>query len=124
MQILVATDTGMMMRLMYGKTSIVLAHASDPHIEQQFVEAGRLQPTDLLAFPWQRDPRTPLVEALHPSWIHFTAGYHTKEPVRLTYTERAIGGAKLSHSRIDGMVIWVSDGRRSWVETPDKVTTP
>ncbi len=120
MQILVADDASTIMRLVYRNTSVVLAHASDPHIEEQLLKAGRLHRTDLLAFPWQRDPRTPLVEALHPTWIHFTAGYHTKQPVRLTYTERATGGAKLSHNQIDGTVIWVSDGKRSWIETPDK----
>ncbi|HWQ14208.1 MAG TPA: hypothetical protein VNL77_15525, partial [Roseiflexaceae bacterium] len=110
--VLAADGAGVLLRLEHGTTCAVLGHSAGP-IAPAF--AAGLRPCALLAFPWERDPRDPLIEALHPRHIVLTDGYRGDEPVELTYLERAVGGARLYHERIDGTVEWVSDGRRCWV---------
>jgi hypothetical protein len=116
LRILAADDQGVVLRVEHGTTSALLAHASSPQQEQALLDAQRLRPADLLAFPWERDPRTPFVEALRPRWIHFTSGFHTDRPAQLTYRDRTIGQARLTHATNDGTVTWASDGRRSWLD--------
>jgi hypothetical protein len=116
LRILAADDRGVVLRVEYGATAALLAHASDPQQEQALLDTRRLRPVDLLTFPWERDPRIAFVEALRPRWIHFTTGFHTDRPVELTYRDRAVGMARLSHTANDGAVTWVSDGRRSWLD--------
>jgi hypothetical protein len=108
-------DTAVLLRLRYGQTSVVFAHASSIALEQTLA-LGRIPVPDVLVFPWQRDPHTVLIETLRPRWIHFSDGQQEKEPARLTYAERAIDGAQLSHTAVDGAVVWASDGVRSWRE--------
>jgi hypothetical protein len=112
LSVLAADDAGALLRLDYGATSAVLGHSAG---SVDGALAGRLRPCDLLAFPWERDPRDVLVEALRPRHILFTDGQRADDPAELTYLERAIGGARLYHERLDGDVEWISDGYRTWV---------
>jgi hypothetical protein len=116
--VLAADDKGALVRVQYGATCAVLAHAPPA------TAPPRLRPCDLLAFPWERDPRTPLVTSLRPRHLLFTDGEHADAPPELTYTERAVAGARPYHERLDGTVEWVSDGRTSWVETVRNETQP
>ncbi len=102
-----AADGGAILRLTYGARSVVFAQASASE------ELARAAQTDLLVFPWDRDPHTPLVLALRPRAMLLTDGTSLDHPARLTYLDRAVGGARLYHERIDGDLTYISDGR-SW----------
>ena len=98
----------MLLRLEYGSTSAVL---------DQSAIAGALgqRAADMLAFPWEYDPRTPAVAAIHPRAIIFTDGASAPDPAELSFRDRAIGGARLFHERLNGTITWASDGRRAAV---------
>lgn len=104
---------GLLLWLEYGATSVVF--------DQSGVEDAPLEraarPVDLLAFPWEHDPRVPLVAALRPRAIVFTDGAQADQPAELTFAERAPAGTRLYHERLDGAITWASDGRRTWVAT-------
>ena len=70
-----------------------------------------------LAYPWQRDLDTPLLAALRPRAIIFTSAYESAAPVLLSYAERRRFSPNLYHEKNDGTVDFVSDGRRTWIET-------
>jgi competence protein ComEC len=109
--VLAADEDGLLLHVAYGRTCALLAHA---------LPAATDPPTrlcDLLAFPWERDPRTPFVASTRARHILFTDGEHSDAPPELTYLERAIGGAHLYHERLDGTVEWVSDGQATWMLT-------
>jgi beta-lactamase superfamily II metal-dependent hydrolase len=108
-------EGGVILRLDYGATSVVLDHSGGEADEELL--AGSLQPASLLAFPWQRDAHNAFVAALRPRAIVLTDGAQVDRPIEQTFVERAIGGAALYHERLDGAVTWISDGRRAWVET-------
>ncbi|MEN9937118.1 MAG: hypothetical protein RLZZ387_3697 [Chloroflexota bacterium] len=110
--VLATDDEGALLRVEYGATCALLSHTPP------LVPPRTLRRCDLLAFPWERDPRTPLVTQTRARHILLTDGYHADDVVELTYRERAVGGARLYHERIDGAVEWVSDGMRSWVVLP------
>ncbi|MCS6940705.1 MAG: hypothetical protein NZM94_15625 [Roseiflexus sp.] len=113
LRVLDCNDQGALLRLEYGATSVVFAHtASSDMLERQ---ADRR--ASLLVYPWQRNPHTLLVESLHPAAIVYSDGHQTRHVPQQTYHERAIGGARLYHERVDGDIDWVSDGRRAWVVT-------
>lgn len=109
-------EDGMMLRLDYGATSVVFGHAGGEADEQALAEAGPPRAT-LLAFGWQRDPHSAIVEALRPRALVFTDGQEADRPVQMTMTERAVGGAAVYHEALNGAIEWVSDGRRSWIVT-------
>jgi beta-lactamase superfamily II metal-dependent hydrolase len=111
-----AKQGGLLLRIDYGGTSVVLAHDSNPADEAQLIGTG-LKRAQFVAFPWMRDPHEPLLAALKPQSILLTDGLHSDHPPLLTYTERAIGGAKLYHERINGAIEWISDGKSAWVVT-------
>lgn len=108
-------EDGVVLRLDYGATSVVLDHSGGEPDEEAL--AASLQPASLLAFPWQRDAHNAFVAALRPRAIVLTDGAQADQPVEQTFVERAIGGAALYHERLDGTITWISDGRRAWVET-------
>jgi hypothetical protein len=114
LRVLAQDKDGVLLQIDYGRTSAVLAHSSNPTIEARAVPRP-LRLVDLLAFPWQRDPYTLLIEELRPRSIIFTDGYQEDHPVQLTYSDRAIGRAALYHEQNDGAIEWISDGQRSWV---------
>ncbi len=112
-------EGGLLLRIDYGDTSVVLAHAFNPADAKPLIADG-LKRAQFVAFPWMYDPHEPLLATLRPQSILFTDGVHSDHPPLLTYTQRAIGSAKLYHERIDGAVEWISDGKSAWVVAADK----
>lgn len=113
LHVLDCNDQGALLRLDYGATSVVFAHSATPDM----LERQAARRASLLVYPWQRDPHAPLVESLRPAAIVYSDGYQTRHAPQQTYHERAIGGARLYHERVDGDIEWVSDGRRAWIRT-------
>lgn len=106
-------EGGLLLRLEYGVTSVVFDQGGEA--AEQALAGASLPRADLLAFPWQRDPRTPLVAALRPRALVYTDGTQADQPAELTFLERAIGGAQVFHERLDGTITWTSDGARAWI---------
>jgi beta-lactamase superfamily II metal-dependent hydrolase len=111
-----ADGSGLLLRLDYGATSVVFDHSAGA-AEEAVLASNATRPVDLLAFPWERDPHTPVIMALRPHALVLTDGQQVDRPVEQTFVERALGGAQLYHERLDGTITWVSDGTRAWVET-------
>jgi beta-lactamase superfamily II metal-dependent hydrolase len=109
-------ESGLMLRLDYGTTSVIFDHSGGEADEETLAAVGPASAT-LLAFPWQRDPRTAIVEALRPRALIFTDGQEADRPAELTMTERAVGGAAVYHERLNGAIEWISDGRTSFIIT-------
>jgi beta-lactamase superfamily II metal-dependent hydrolase len=109
-------EAGLVLRLDYGATSVVFDQAGGAADEDALAASAPAHAT-LLAYPWQRDPHTALVEALRPQALVFTDGQQADKPAELTFVERAVGGAALYHERLNGAIEWISDGRRSWIVT-------
>lgn len=116
LRVLDCDDQGALLRLDYGATSVVFAHSAAPDM----LERQAARRASLLVYPWQRDPHAPLVESLRPAAIVYSDGYQARHAPQQTYHERAIGGARLYHERLDGDIEWVSDGRRAWIRTSAK----
>lgn len=110
-------DAGMVMRLDYGATSVLFDHVGGSADEEALLAGGSLRPATLVVFPWQRDPHAPIVAALHPRALILTDGQQANRPIEQTFVERTIGGARLFHERLDGMIEWSSDGKRTWITT-------
>lgn len=104
---------GALLRLEYGATIVVFAHAATPAM----LEWTPVARASLLVYPWQFDPHAPLVEAARPAAILFSSGARVEPPVRATYRERALGGARLYHEALDGDLEWVSDGKYWTIQT-------
>ena len=109
-------ESGVVLRLDYGATSVVFDH-SGGEAATETLAASAPRAATLLAFPWQRDPHSPLVAALHPRAMVLTDGYEADQPIEQTFVERSVGGAALYHERLDGAIEWTSDGARAWVVT-------
>ncbi len=101
-------EGGMLLRLEYGSTSAVL---------DQNAIAGAVgqRAADMLAYPWEYDPRNDAVAAIHPRAIIFTDGASAPDPAELSFRDRAVGSARLFHERLNGTITWASDGRRATV---------
>lgn len=110
-------ETGLLLRLDYGATGVVLAHASDPADEEALYAAGALRPASLVVYPWDRDTNTDVLRALRPKALLLTDGTKSEEPVQQTLDVRMVGGATIYHERLNGTVVWSSDGRQTWVTT-------
>ncbi|MFP4438460.1 MAG: ComEC/Rec2 family competence protein [Chloroflexaceae bacterium] len=109
-------EAGMVLRLDYGATSVVIHGTTGTPIDEMLLPATA-QPITALAYPWQREIDTPLLAAWQPQAIIFTSAYAANEPALHTYHERALNGAALYHEKLDGTVTLISDGRRAWIET-------
>lgn len=107
-------ESGLLLRLDYGATSVVFDHTGGETDEEALVNSAP-RSVSLLAFPWQRDPRMAVVQALRPRTLVFSDGRQADKPAELMFTDRAVGGAALYHEQLNGAIEWVSDGRRSWV---------
>jgi beta-lactamase superfamily II metal-dependent hydrolase len=119
LRVLAAGDgdaSGVLLRLDYRATSVVFDHSAGA-AEEAVLASNAARPVDLLAFPWERDPHTPIIIALRPHALVLTDGQPADRPIEQTFVERAIGGAQLYHERLDGTITWVSDGTHAWVET-------
>lgn len=110
-------ETGLLLRLDYGSTSVVLAHVSDPDDETALLQAGALRPASLVIYPWDRDTNTELLRALRPRALLLTDGTKTEQPVQQTLDQRMVGGAAIYHERLHGAVVWASDGHQTWITT-------
>lgn len=110
-------DRGMLLRLEYGTTSVVFSQSSAEEDEDALANTGMLRPATVVAFPWQRNPRTALLAALQPRAVVLTDGYEAAQPYEATLVERRIGGAALYHEAINGTIEWTSDGKKSWIST-------
>lgn len=107
-------EAGLVLRLDYGATSVILGGAGGERDDAALLAGA--QPATVLAYPWQRDPLTPLVRAWQPQAIVFTSAYEAHHPAQLTMRERALNGATVYHEKLDGTVTLLSNGRRAWIE--------
>lgn len=112
-------ESGMMLRLDYGATSVVFDQAGDEGDEEQLAAAGDLRPATLVVFPWQRSPHTEFIARLAPRAMVLTDGFESDKPLEETMAERALGGARLYHEQLAGEIEWVSDGRAASVITTE-----
>lgn len=110
-------EAGMILRLDYGATSVLFDHVGGSADEDALLASGAIRPATLLVFPWQRDPHVPIVAALRPRALVLTDGQQADKPIEQTFVERSIGGARLFHERLDGLIDWSSDGKRTWITT-------
>jgi hypothetical protein len=117
LRVLAAGESGVVLRLDYGATSVVFAHGAAAGQGAALATSGALRPASLVTFPWQDDPRTPFLAALRPAAILFTDGQDADGAAELTFAERAVGGAAPYHERLHGTVEWVSDGRSAAVRS-------
>lgn len=114
-----AVESGMMLRLEYGVTSVVFSHVGGIAAEEALAAAGGLSPTDLVVFPWQRDAHTEFMAFLSPRAFVLTDGVKQEHPVEQTFVARSIGGVPLYHERLHGQIEWISDGQRAWIITEE-----
>lgn len=112
-------ESGMVLRLEYGATSVVFNHVGGIDSEGALMASEGLSSTDLLVFPWQRDAHIEFVEVLAPRAFVLTDGTKQNHPVEQTFVVRSIGGAPLYHERLHGQIEWISDGRRAWIITEE-----
>lgn len=108
-------ESRLVLQLDYGATRVLLAGAASEADDTALLASA--QPVTLLAYPWQREMHTLLMEAWQPRAIVFTTAYEAARPAELTYFERSAYGSALYHQRLDGTVELVSDGRQSWIHT-------
>nr|HRC76587.1 hypothetical protein [Kouleothrix sp.] len=106
-------ERGLLLRLEYGATSVVFDQSGLDELPAGLAARS----VDLLAFPWEHDPRVGLVATLRPRAIVFTDGSQAEQPAELSFAERAPAGTRLYHERVDGTISWASDGRRFWIAT-------
>ncbi|MEM8534920.1 MAG: hypothetical protein AAGF95_29035 [Chloroflexota bacterium] len=112
-------ESGMLLRLEYGATSVVFNHVGGIDSEDALIASGGLSSTDLVVFPWQRDVHIEFVERLSPRAFVLTDGAKQDHPVEQTFVARSIGGAPLYHERLHGQIEWISDGRQAWIITEE-----
>ncbi len=108
-----ALGEGCVLLIEYGKTAAVLAHTATP-------DMYALKPprrAQLVIFPWEYDPHTPLLEALQAQAVIYSDGVQADEPVRLSMHDRRIGKATQYHEVLHGNIEWISDGRQVLVRT-------
>jgi beta-lactamase superfamily II metal-dependent hydrolase len=108
-------EAGLVLRLDYGATSVILDGAGVETDDDRLLAAA--QPVTVLAYPWQRDLATPLVNAWQPQAIIFTQAWEAEEPILLTWQERRLHGAAIYHNKLNGTIEIISDGRQAWIET-------
>src|SRR5262245_58688254 len=63
-------DSGLLLRLDYGASSVVFAHNAG-EADEEALAANNPHDASLLAFPWQRDPHADVVLALRPRALVF-----------------------------------------------------
>jgi hypothetical protein len=108
-------DGGAVLLLSYGATRVLL-HSGGPGGDDAALGAAN-RPIDLLIYPWQRELDTPLVGALRPRAIAFSAAYEAHEPALLSYNDRRRLSPRIFHTATDGAIELTSDGRRAWIRT-------
>lgn len=109
---------GAVLLLRYGATSVLFHSGGSSGDEAALHAAGR--PIDLLVYPWQRDLETTTVAALRPRAIAFTDAYEAPAPALLSFAARRRYSPQVFHSKADGQLELISDGRRSIIMTSDE----
>jgi hypothetical protein len=119
--ILAAGDGGearLALRLDYGATGVLLDGDGSAGADAALL-AGVPPPVAVLAYPWQREPDTRLLNIWQPRAIIFTTGYESDMPALHTFYERAQGNPALYHHlyhpELDGTLELVSNGQRACV---------
>ncbi|MCS6882282.1 MAG: hypothetical protein RMK84_15715 [Oscillochloridaceae bacterium] len=108
---------GAVLLLRYGRTRALL-HTGGPEGDAAVQQvAAALAPLDLLVYPWQRPLDTPLIAALRPQAIVFSAAYEAPAPALLSYADRRRYAPRLYHPENDGAVSLISNGSTAWIET-------
>jgi hypothetical protein len=110
-------EPGPLLLVVYGRTSVVLAHSLPGDSLQQLPLRTAGRSPDMAVLPWQSDPRASPLAALQPAAILYSDGLQADQPPLLSYAERRIGRERQYHERIDGAVEWISNGRQSFVVT-------
>jgi competence protein ComEC len=105
---------GILLRLEYGTTSILLAGALQP---EQHERLRALAPVTAAQLPWQQDIDPRLIAQLDPRALIFADGYRAKHPPLRSYFERAGSTRALYHEQNNGTVELISNGRTLWIET-------
>lgn len=104
--------SGLVMRLDYGATSILLGGACDPTDETALL--ATVPPVTVLAYPWERKMNTTVLDTWQPRAIIFTTAYQHQPHARQTLYARAGGNdtryPHLYHPALDGSIELVSDG--------------
>jgi hypothetical protein len=106
---------GAVLMLTYGATR-ALIHSGGPEGDDAALGAAG-PPLDLLIYPWQRELDTPLIRALRPGAIAFSAAYEAHAPALLSYNDRRRLSPRVYHPANDGAIELVSNGRRAWIRT-------
>jgi beta-lactamase superfamily II metal-dependent hydrolase len=107
-----ADEEGLVLRLDYGATSVLFGGASGSASEAALLAQAR--PVTVLAFPWQRDPRSALLAAWQPRAVVFMSAYQQPQPAQLTFYER-MRDIPLYHPDLDGTIELVSDGQTACI---------
>lgn len=102
---------GAVLLLSYGATR-VLWHSGGPAGDEAALHAAG-RPLDLLVYPWQRSPTTATVAALRPQAMVLTDAYEAPTPALLSFAERRRSSPQVFHTKADGPIELISDGRRS-----------
>lgn len=111
-------EGGAVLLISYGATRVLLHTGGAAGDAAALAAAGR--PVDLLLYPWQRELDTPLVAALRPRAIAFTAAHEADEPALLSYADRRRHSPRIYHPANDGTVTLTSDGRRASITTSNQ----
>jgi hypothetical protein len=106
-------EGGAVLLLRYGATRVLLHTGGAGGDRAALAAAG--PPLDLLVYPWQRPTDTPLLAALRPRAMLFSAAYEAHDPVLLSYADRRRASPRLYHQANDGTVELISDGRSTAV---------
>jgi hypothetical protein len=109
---------GAVLLLSYGATRVLFHSGGSSGDEAALRAAGR--PLDLLVYPWQRSLATTTITALRPRAIAFTDAYEAPAPALLSFADRRRYSPQVFHSKADGQIELVSDGRRSIIMTSEE----
>jgi hypothetical protein len=107
-------EGGMLLRVEYGATSVLLAGALSPG---QAARLPELEAVSAAQLPWEQALERGLLARLRSRAIIYADAYSAKHPPQQSYRERAWGGWALYHEKNDGRIELVSDGQRMWVTT-------
>jgi hypothetical protein len=110
-------ETGLVLRLQYGATSVLLYGAGPPPESASAPVLAR--PVSVLAYPWQYELAAPLLQAWQPRAIVFTDAQQARQPAQQSLYQRAQGNrqlyANLYHPHLHGTIELVSSGQHACI---------
>ncbi len=115
LHVLDANPDGAVLLITSGATRVLLHTGGSAGDPVALALAGA--PLDLLAFPWQRELENTPIDALQQRRIVFTTAHSVDEPALRSYAERQRYSPAIYHPKVNGSIVFISDGRRTWVET-------